>query len=278
LSTFQGGELVVSNEFSISRDAFTMYSTPPSGEMIPLHFSRLADDYDWPAFVAANAPASHPAQLLESGTPAAPASGVPTPGTTGQGGTLVGRWQHDTDNVTVEFFADGTGINNERGRTEEFTWSTNDGVLWMTVVQERDFGDFTIRFQQSLDPTIGAETTGYWIQFANRAFASSQNRYRQLDGNLGQIYGRWSGDVSSIRADVAWFEILPGGTGNSFPAAGPTRPNPNPAPFTWRIENGRFIHTTIEESDIDYSLEGDTLTTFDSGNVRRDADTFTRIG
>ena len=70
LSVFLEGELSTSNEFSVSRDAFTMYTMPPTGVMQPIHFSRLADNYDWAAFVAENAPSTHPAQSLQSAAPA----------------------------------------------------------------------------------------------------------------------------------------------------------------------------------------------------------------
>ena len=268
LSIFLNGELSTSNDFSISRDVFTMYTIPPTGVMQQIDFSRLADGYEWGAFVAANAPATHPAQSL-----------LP-PGASAQGPSLVGRWRHDADNFIVDFLADGTGVDNQSGRAEEFTWTTSNGVLTIVSIDERDYGEFSVRFQQNLDAQFGAYWTGYWLHFDTSDFGSSSafgpHRYRQLDGNMGQIYGRWAVDLVNIRDDIASFEILPNGTGNFFPAAGPNRPNPDPAPFTWRIENGRFIRTAILESDIEYSIEGDTLTMFDSGGGWEEVDRFTR--
>jgi len=78
LSFFQEGELSTASEFSVSGDAFTMYTMPPSGVMIPLHFSRLSDNYDWAAFVAESAPDTHPAQSLQSAEAAQPPTDAPT--------------------------------------------------------------------------------------------------------------------------------------------------------------------------------------------------------
>lgn len=203
----------------------------------------------------------------------------PSQGAIGAG--LVGRWDHDSGDGFIEFFADGTAVAEERGQREELTWSTENGLLRTVYIEERDLGEVSVRFQQSLDERFGVYWTGYWIHFERFAFAASEIggfRYKHLDGRDGEIYGRWADTLVNIQGDIASFEILPNGTGNIFPGAGPGRPNPDPDPFTWRIENGRFIRTRILDAYINYSIEGNTLTIYEIGDGWEDIDTFTRAG
>ena len=186
--------------------------------------------------------------------------------------SLVGRWRHNTQDVVLEFFADGTGSHRYRDETQQFNWSAANGTFRMFSYVDQDFGVFTINYRRVLrtDMTPNPYSSGYWIQFEENAFGGHENRYRRLDGPYGEIYGRWAWGELDVMNDEALFEVRPDGTG--YTRLG------HIGEFTWRIENGRFIRTDFVESFVDYSIEGATLTTFETVRGRTVTDTFTRLG
>jgi hypothetical protein len=193
------------------------------------------------------------------------------------GGNLLGRWYFEgRRDAFIEFFPDGTLVEQGGQQRSELTWWTEGNLIKTIEIDEFDFGEFSIRFSQSIDPVIGPYTTGYWIHFERSVFGSSSMggfRYRQLDGDMGTMYGRWAVDVSSIMDNIANLEILPGGYGNRF--TGP-RDNRTSTPFTWRIEDGRFIRTVLHEGSINFEVDGDNLTIYELGDGWADIDRFTR--
>jgi len=60
----------------------------------------------------------------------------------GRDSNLVGRWRDSS--VTIEFFRNGTGEVTERGETESFTWSTDNGRLTIVFYDEEWTDDYSL--------------------------------------------------------------------------------------------------------------------------------------